>query len=164
MCEISCVQPHMDSLTPFSCLMRTSEYQQQRKQLVLWLPGRSGGCTCLLIRMIATCERLSSNSPGTRAGKPLEVKVKKEEGVEVKNEEPQSAAQLAPDAVMREEAVKVAVQQLHMGADAAKAGAKKQVIDSSPTSDTSVVVAHCSGERLVAVVICAAFLAQLQCH
>lgn len=146
------------------------EYQQQRKELVLWLPGRSGGrsggrtCLLMLIRMIATSERPSSNPPGTCAGKPLEVKVKKEERVEVKNEEPHSAAQLAPDAVMREEAVKVAAQQLHRGADTAKAGAKKQVFDSSSNSDTPVVVAHCSGERLVAVVICAAFLVQLQCQ
>ena len=57
------------------------------------------------------------------------MKVKKEEVVEVKKEEPHSAAQLAPDAIMREEAVKVAAQQLHIEANAAKAGAKKQVFD-----------------------------------
>jgi len=57
------------------------------------------------------------------AGKPLAVRVKKEE-VEVKKE-PQSAAEVAPGAVKREEAVKEAVQQLQREADA-KASAKKQ--------------------------------------
>lgn len=52
------------------------------------------------------------------------MRVKKEE-VEVKKE-PQSAAEVAPGAVKREEAVKEAVQQLQREADA-KASAKKQV-------------------------------------